>query len=186
MWWNVCSSSYYKVLVLCNFSASYFCLKFCVDTHECKILHSPLQHKFCCFFFSNKISDVITSYWFYKIKPPDCESKDVIWNVSLCDQDICYIKEKLPIPREFSHLKIKPICIANLFYVNYKINHLNRGLLTKDFPKGLKIPYRGQFLKYPLIQMHTLNSLGWDWLFNKSHATEYILKYLTDMGECTG
>lgn len=137
-------------------------------------------------FFSNKISDVITSYWFYKIKSPDCDSKDVIWNVCLCDQDICYVKEKLPIPREFSHLKIKPVCIANLFYANYKSNHLNRGLLTKDFPKGLKIPYRGQFLKYPLIQMYTLNSLGWDWLFNRCHATEYILKYLTDIGECTG
>lgn len=101
---------------------SCFCLKF---THECEILHSPLQHKLILLvvFSFNNTSDVITSYWLYKIKLPDCESRDVIGHVSLCDQDICYIKEKPPSPREFSHLKIKPICFANLGYANCKINH---------------------------------------------------------------
>lgn len=60
---------------------SYFLLKvLCVDTHECETLQSPLQHKLILlgFFSFNNTSDVITSYWLYKIKLPDCESRDVI------------------------------------------------------------------------------------------------------------
>lgn len=130
---------------------SYFCLKPHVLIHHCEILHSPVQHKLI--FFFNNTSDVITSYWIYKIKPPNCESRDVIWNVSLCDQDIFYIKGKLPIyqfPESFHTWKWNQF-VLQICYANYKNQSLNRDILTKDFPKGLKIPYRGQFLKCPSI-----------------------------------